>query len=221
MSLIFTGFKTPFQFLCARSCSWRRRPRRSTLKGYGFSVFDDAEYIGGICTKGDTSYTRKQLDELTDFVRRPQVGAKGLVYARVEADGNVKSSVDKFYTQDVLQKLKEKFAAEAGDLILIISGDNTSKAQKQLSELRLEMGSRLGLRDKNKYSCLWVVDFPLLEWDEETNRYYAMHHPFTSPKPEDIPLLDSEPGKVRANAYDMVINGVEDVSYNTFACIRL
>ena len=180
-----------------------------TLKGYGFSVFDDAEYIGGICAKGAASYTRKQLDELTDFVRRPQVGAKGLVYARVEADGNVKSSVDKFYTQDVLQKLKEKFAAEAGDLILIISGDNTSKAQKQLSELRLEMGSRLGLRDKNKYSCLWVVDFPLLEWDEETNRYYAMHHPFTSPKPEDIPLLDSEPGKVRANAYDMVINGVE------------
>lgn len=180
-----------------------------TLKGYGFSVFDDAEYIGGICAKGAASYTRKQLDELTDFVRRPQVGAKGLVYARVEADGNVKSSVDKFYTQDVLQKLKEKFAAEVGDLILIISGDNTSKAQKQLSELRLEMGSRLGLRDKNKYSCLWVVDFPLLEWDEETNRYYAMHHPFTSPKPEDIPLLDSEPGKVRANAYDMVINGVE------------
>ena len=180
-----------------------------TLKGYGFSVFDDAEYIGGICAKGAASYTRKQLDELTDFVRRPQVGAKGLVYARVEADGNVKSSVDKFYTQDVLQKLKEKFAAEAGDLILIISGDNTSKAQKQLSELRLEMGSRLGLRDKNKYSCLWVVDFPILEWDEEANRYYAMHHPFTSPKPEDIPLLDSEPGKVRANAYDMVINGVE------------
>lgn len=180
-----------------------------TLKGYGFSVFDDAEYIGGICAKGAASYTRKQLDELTDFVRRPQVGAKGLVYARVEADGNVKSSVDKFYTQDVLQKLKEKVAAEAGDLILIISGDNTYKAQKQLSELRLEMGSRLGLRDKNKYSCLWVVDFPLLEWDEETNRYYAMHHPFTSPKPEDIPLLDSEPGKVRANAYDMVINGVE------------
>ena len=151
-----------------------------TLKGYGFSVFDDAEYIGGICAKGAASYTRKQLDELTDFVRRPQVGAKGLVYARVEADGNVKSSVDKFYTQDVLQKLKEKFAAEAGDLILIISGDNTSKAQKQLSELRLEMGSRLGLRDKNKYSCLWVVDFPLLGTKRQTATTLCithLHHP--------------------------------------------
>lgn len=180
-----------------------------TLKGYGFAVFDDAEYIGGICAKGAASYTRKQIDALTDYVKRPQIGAKGLVYARVETDGSVKSSVDKFYTQDVLQKLKDKFDAEAGDLILIISGDNTAKAQKQLCELRLEMGNQLGLRDKNVYSCLWVVDFPLLEWDEETQRYYAMHHPFTSPKPEDIPLLDSDPSKVRANAYDMVINGVE------------
>lgn len=180
-----------------------------TLKGYGFAVFDDAEYIGGICAKGAASYTRKQIDALTDYVKRPQIGAKGLVYARIESDGNVKSSVDKFYGQDVLQKLKDKCGAEAGDLILIISGDNTSKAQKQLCELRLEMGNQLGLRDKNMYSCLWVVDFPLLEWDDDTQRYYAMHHPFTSPKPEDISLLQTDPSKVRANAYDMVINGVE------------
>lgn len=180
-----------------------------TLKGYGFAVFDEAEYIGGICAKGAASYTRKQIDALTDYVKRPQIGAKGLVYARIESDGNVKSSVDKFYSQDVLQKLKDKCGAEAGDLILIISGDNTVKAQKQLCELRLEMGNQLGLRDKNMYSCLWVVDFPLLEWDDDTQRYYAMHHPFTSPKPEDISLLQTDPSKVRANAYDMVINGVE------------
>lgn len=180
-----------------------------TLKGHGFAVFDQAEYIGGICAKGAATYTRKQIDALTDYVKRPQIGAKGLVYARIEADGSVKSSVDKFYSQEVLQKLKEKFDAQAGDLILIISGEETVKAQKQLCELRLEIGNQLGLRDKNLYSCLWVVDFPLLEWDDETQRYYAMHHPFTSPKPEDIPLLDSNPGKVRANAYDMVINGVE------------
>lgn len=180
-----------------------------TLKGYGFAVFDEAEYIGGICAKGAASYTRKQIDALTDYVKRPQIGAKGLVYARIESDGNVKSSVDKFYSQDVLQKLKDKCGAEAGDLILIISGDNTVKAQKQLCELRLEMGNQLGLRDKNMYSCLWVVDFPLLEWDDDTQRYYAMHHPFTSPKPEDISLLQTNPSKVRANAYDMVINGVE------------
>jgi aspartyl-tRNA synthetase len=179
------------------------------LKGYGFSVFDEAEYIGGICAKGAASYTRKQIDALTDFIKRPQIGAKGLVYARVENDGNVKSSVDKFYSQDVLQKLKAKMNAENGDLILIISGDNAHKAQKQLSELRLEMGNQLGLRDKNKFCCLWVVDFPLLEWDEETQRFYAMHHPFTSPKPEDIELLSTNPAAVRANAYDMVINGVE------------
>ena len=179
------------------------------LKGHGFSVFDAAEYIGGICAKGAATYTRKQLDALTDFVKRPQIGAKGMVYARVEADGTVKSSVDKFYTQEVLQQLRVAMNAEPGDLILILSGDNANKTRKQLCELRLEMGSQLGLRDKNNYSCLWVVDFPLFEWSEEDQRFYAMHHPFTSPKPEDIPLLDSNPGAVRANAYDMVINGVE------------
>ena len=179
------------------------------LKGYGFSVFDNAQYIGGICAKGAASYTRKKIDQLTDFVKRPQVGAKGLVYARVEADGTVKSSVDKFYTQEVLQQLKEAMQAQAGDLILIISGDDTLKARKQLCELRLEMGTQLGLRDKNKYSCLWVIDFPMYEWSDEEQRLMAMHHPFTSPKPEDIPLLDTDPAAVHANAYDMVINGVE------------
>lgn len=179
------------------------------MKGAGFTVFDEAKYIGGICAKGAASYTRKQLDQLTDFVKRSQIGAKGLVYARVEQDGNVKSSVDKFYTQAELQKLKAKMEAEAGDLILIMSGDDANRTRKQLSELRLEMGSRLGLRPKDKYSCLWVVDFPLFEWSEEDGRFYAMHHPFTSPKREDIPLLDTDPGAVRANAYDMVINGVE------------
>ena len=179
------------------------------LKGYGFAVFDSAAYIGGICAKGAASYTRKQLDALTDFVKRPQIGAKGMVYARVEADGNVKSSVDKFYSQEVLQQLKLAMNAEEGDLILILSGDDVNKTRKQLCELRLEMGSQLGLRDKNKFSCLWIVDFPLFEWSEEDQRFYAMHHPFTSPRLEDVPLLDSNPGAVRANAYDMVINGVE------------
>ena len=179
------------------------------LKGHGFPVFDGAEYIGGICAKGAATYTRKQLDALTDFVRRPQIGAKGMVYARVEADGNVKSSVDKFYTQEVLQQMKAAFGAEPGDLILILSGDDTMKTRKQLCELRLEVAQQLGLRDKNKFSCLWVVDFPLFEYSEEEGRYMAMHHPFTSPKPEDIPLLDTDMGAVRANAYDMVINGVE------------
>lgn len=179
------------------------------LKGYGFSVFDDAAYIGGICAKGAASYTRKQIDQLTDFVRRPQIGAKGLVYARVEADGSVKSSVDKFYPEEVRQQLKEAFHAEAGDLILILSGADANKTRKQLCELRLEMGNQLGLRDKQKYSCLWVVDFPMYEWSDEEQRLMAMHHPFTSPKPEDIPLLDTNPAEVRANAYDMVINGVE------------
>ncbi len=179
------------------------------LKGYGFSVFDNAAYIGGICAKGAAAYTRKQIDQLTDFVRRPQIGAKGLVYARVEADGTVKSSVDKFYTQEVLQQMKATMNAEAGDLILILSGDDANKTRKQLSELRLEMGNQLGLRDKNKYSCLWVIDFPMYEWSDEEQRLMAMHHPFTSPKPEDIPLLDTDPASVRANAYDMVINGVE------------
>ena len=179
------------------------------MKGHGFGVFDSAEYIGGICAKGAATYTRKQLDALTDFVRRPQIGAKGMVYARVEADGTVKSSVDKFYTQEVLQQMKAAFAAEAGDLILILSGDDAMKTRKQLCELRLEVAQQLGLRDKNKFSCLWVVDFPLFEYSEEEGRYMAMHHPFTSPKPEDIPLLDTDMGAVRANAYDMVINGVE------------
>nr|WP_315029931.1 aspartate--tRNA ligase [uncultured Porphyromonas sp.] len=182
---------------------------KNVLQGHGFSVFDNAAYIGAIVAPGAASYTRKQLDALTDFVKRPQVGASGMVYARVEADGTVKSSVDKFYTQETLQSLATETGAKAGDLILILSGGDAMKVRKQLSELRLEMGSQLGLRDKKKFSCLWVVDFPLFEWDEETQRFYAMHHPFTSPKPEDIPLLDSDPGAVRANAYDMVINGVE------------
>ena len=179
------------------------------LKGYGFGVFDSAAYIGGICAKGAATYTRKQLDQLTEYVKRPQIGAKGMVYARVEADGSVKSSVDKFYTQEVLQKMKEAFGAEAGDLILILSGDDVMKTRKQLCELRLEMGNQLGLRDRNKFACLWVVDFPMYEWSEEEGRLMAMHHPFTSPKPEDVPLLDTNPAEVRANAYDMVINGVE------------
>ncbi len=179
------------------------------MQGAGFSIFDNAVYIGGICAKGAANYTRKQLDALTDFVKKPQIGAKGLVYARIEADGNVKSSVDKFYTQEKLQEVKSAFGAQAGDLILILCGDEVDKTRKQLCELRLEMGNQLGLRDKNKYECLWVVDFPLLEWNEEDQRFYAVHHPFTSPKPEDISMLDSNPKAVRANAYDMVINGVE------------
>ena len=179
------------------------------LKGYGFGVFDNAAYIGGICAKGAADYTRKQLDQLTEFVKRPQIGAKGMVYARVEPDGTVKSSVDKFYSQDVLQKMKEAFGAEPGDLILILSGDDAMKTRKQLCELRLEMGNRLGLRDKDKFACLWVVDFPMFEWSDEEQRLMAMHHPFTHPKNEDIPLLDSDPAAVRADAYDMVINGVE------------
>ncbi len=178
------------------------------MQGHGFPVFDTAEYVGGICAKGAGSYTRKQLDALTDFVKRPQIGATGLVYARVEADGVVKSSVDKYYTQETLQTLRARMGAEPGDLILLMCGP-THKTRKQLCELRLELGTQLGLRDKNTFSCLWVVDFPLVEWDEETQRYYAMHHPFTSPKPEDIPLLATDPARVRANAYDMVINGVE------------
>ena len=175
----------------------------------GFGVFDDAKYIGAICAEGQAVYTRKQIDQLTDFVKRPQIGAKGLVYARVEEDGNVKSSVDKFYGSETLEVLKQKMNAKPGDLILILCGDDAMKVRKQLSELRLEMGSRMGLRDKNKYSCLWVIDFPMYEWSDEEQRLMAMHHPFTSPKPEDIPLLDTDPASVRANAYDMVINGVE------------
>ncbi len=179
------------------------------MKGHGFGVFDNAEYIGGICAEGAAHYTRKQLDQLTEYVKRPQIGAKGMVYARVEADGNVKSSVDKFYSQEVLQQMKAAFNAKPGDLILILSGDDAMKTRKQLSELRLEMGRQLGLRDKNKFSCLWVVDFPMFEWSDEEQRLMAMHHPFTHPKDEDIPLLDTDPAAVRADAYDMVINGVE------------
>ena len=175
----------------------------------GFTVFDSAQYIGAICCQGQAVLTRKQIDQLTDFVKRPQIGAKGLVYARVEADGSVKSSVDKFYAQDTLQVLKEKMNAQAGDLILILSGEDAMKVRKQLCELRLEMGQRMGLRPKDKYSCLWIVDFPMYEWSDEEQRLMAMHHPFTSPKPEDVTLLDTDPAKVRANAYDMVINGVE------------
>ncbi|HCC86277.1 MAG TPA: aspartate--tRNA ligase [Porphyromonadaceae bacterium] len=176
--------------------------------GSDFAVFNVAEYVGAICAEGCASYTRKQLDELTDFVKRPQIGAKGLIYVRYNEDGTLKSSVDKFYGEEVLRKWAEACNARPGDLILMLAGE-TEKTQKQLGELRLEMGSRLGLRDKNHYQCLWVVDFPLLEKDEELNRYFAKHHPFTSPKPEDIPLLDTDPGAVRANAYDIVINGVE------------
>ena len=179
------------------------------LQGHGFSVFDNAAYIGGICAKGAATYTHKQLDALTEYVKRPQIGAKGMVYARVEADGNVKSSVDKFYTQEVLQQLKAAMNAEPGDLILILSGDDVMKTRKQLCELRLEVAEQLGLRDKNKFACLWVVDFPMFEWSDEEQRLMAMHHPFTSPKPEDIELLSTNPAAVRANAYDMVINGVE------------
>ena len=179
------------------------------MKGHGFSVFDNAAYIGGICAEGAAHYTRKQLDALTEFVKRPQIGAKGMVYARVEADGNVKSSVDKFYTQEVLQEMKAAFNAKPGDLILILSGDDAMKTRKLLSELRLEMCNQLWLRDKNKFVCLWVVDFPMFEWSDEEGRLMAMHHPFTHPKDEDIPLLDTDPAAVRADAYDMVCNGIE------------
>ena len=179
------------------------------MKGHGFPVFDNAAYIGGICAEGAAHYTRKQLDALTEFVKRPQIGAKGMVYARVEADGNVKSSVDKFYAQEVLQEMKAAFNAKPGDLILILSGDDAMKTRKQLNELRLEMGNQLGLRDKNKFVCLWVVDFPMFEWSDEEGRLMAMHHPFTHPKDEDIPLLDTDPAAVRADAYDMVCNCIE------------
>lgn len=179
-------------------------------KGKGFQVFDNAELVVGICAKNCADYTRKQVDELTDFVKRPQVGASGLVYVRVNADGSIKSSVDKFYDEATLKVWAEKFGAVPGDLLLILAGQ-ADKTRKALNELRLEMGTRLGLRDKNTFSCLWVIDFPLLEFNEEENRYFAMHHPFTSPKPEDEELLSNPEmiGKVRANAYDMVINGVE------------
>ncbi|MBX2845601.1 MAG: aspartate--tRNA ligase [Saprospiraceae bacterium] len=178
------------------------------VQGKGFVVFDSVEAIIGINAKGCADYTRKQLDGLTDWVKRPQIGMKGLVYVKCNADGSFKSSVDKFYSQDDLKAWAERFGAQPGDLILVLAGD-LHKTRKALGELRLEMGERLGLRDKGTYKCLWVMDFPLLEWDEDTERYHAMHHPFTSPKPEDLDKIDTAPGEVKANAYDMVINGVE------------
>jgi aspartyl-tRNA synthetase len=178
------------------------------VKRKDFVVFDTAEYVGGICATGCSDYTRKQVDDLTEFVRRPQIGAKGLVYVRYKTDGTLKSSVDKFYSQEELKKWTEKMKAQPGDLILILAGER-KKTLPALSELRLEMGGRLGLRQKDKFIPLWVIDFPLLEWDEEEKRFFAMHHPFTSPIQEDLPLLDTDPARVRANAYDLVINGVE------------
>jgi aspartyl-tRNA synthetase len=178
------------------------------VQGKGFQVFDDAELVVGINANGCAEYTRKQVDELTEWIKRPQIGAKGLVYIRYNTDGTLKSSVDKFYTEDDLKAIAAAFNAKPGDLILVLSG-KADKTRKQLNELRLEMGSRLGLRNPFDYKVLWVIDFPLLEFGEEENRWFAMHHPFTSPKPEDIPLLDSDLGNVRANAYDMVINGTE------------
>jgi aspartyl-tRNA synthetase len=178
------------------------------VKGKGFKVFDSVEHIGGICASGCGSYSRKQLDALTNFVTKPQIGAKGLVWIKCNEDGSYKSTVDKFYSQDDLNQWAEKFSAKPGDLILVLAGDKGSTLNA-LSELRLEIGDQLGLRDKNIYAPLWVIDFPLLEWDEETDRYHAKHHPFTSPKPEDIDKMETNPGEVRANAYDMVINGVE------------
>ena len=179
------------------------------LKTGAFAVFDQAEYIGGICVPGCANYTRKQLDQLTDFVKRPQVGAKGLVYIKYNEDGTIKSSIDKFYTPEQLLKVKEKMGAKDGDLVLILSGEKTNKTRTQLCTLRLEMGDRLGLRDKNKFECLWIVDFPLFEWSDEEQRLMATHHPFTMPNPDDIPLLDEHPEQVRAKAYDFVCNGIE------------
>ena len=180
------------------------------LKGTGtFPVFNEAAYIGGICVPGCADYTRKQLDGLVEFVKRPQVGAKGLVYVKFNADGTVKSSIDKFYEPAVWQQLKEKMGAQDGDLVLLMSGDNANKTRTQLCTLRLEMGDRLGLRDKNRFECLWIVDFPLFEWSDEEQRLMATHHPFTMPNPEDIPLLDEHPERVRAMAYDFVCNGIE------------
>ena len=180
------------------------------LKGTGsFSVFDEAAYIGGIVVPGCADYSRKQLNELTDFVKRPQVGAQGLVFIKYNADGTVKSSIDKFYTEEQLLKVKETTGAKDGDLVLILSGNNVRKTQVQLCSLRLEMGDRLGLRDKNVFKCLWIVDFPLFEWSDEEQRLMATHHPFTMPNPDDIKLLDEHPEQVRAKAYDFVCNGIE------------
>ncbi len=180
----------------------------SGVRGKGFTVFDGAEYVGGICAEGCGEYSRKQLDELTNWVKRPQIGAKGLIYVKMNADGTIRSSIDKYFNQDELKDLAFHFGAKAGDLILIIPGDK-DKTVTALGTLRLEIGNRLELRPRDTFQPLWVVDFPLLEWNEEAARWSAMHHPFTSPKPEDISLLDTDPGKVRANAYDLVINGVE------------
>ena len=177
-------------------------------KGKGFAVADGAEIVVGITVPGAAGYSRKQIDELTEFVKRPQIGAKGLIWVKVDTDGSIKSSVGKFYTEEQLKEWAERMGAKEGDLMLILSGD-AMKTRKQLSELRLEMGSRLGLRDKNVFAPLWVIDFPLFEWDEETQRYYAMHHPFTSPNPDDIPKLKTDTGNVRATAYDIVVNGNE------------
>lgn len=179
------------------------------LKKGKFTVFDSAEYIGGICVPGCANYTRKQLDQLTDFVKRPQVGAKGLVYIKYNEDGSVKSSIDKFYTPEDLAEVKAAMGAKDGDLVLILSGDKANKTRTQLCSLRLEMGDRLGLRDKDTFKCLWIVDFPLFEWSDEEQRLMATHHPFTLPNPDDIPLLDEHPEQVRAVAYDFVCNGVE------------
>ncbi|MDR2890689.1 MAG: aspartate--tRNA ligase [Alistipes sp.] len=177
-------------------------------KSRDFAVFNDAEYIGAVCATGCADWTRKQIDELTEYVKRPQIGAKGLVWVRLDENGDVKSSVDKFYSAEDLQSWASAIGARQGDMIFVVSGGR-KQSLRVLSELRLELGERLGLRDKTKFAPLWVVDFPLLEWDDETARFYAMHHPFTSPKPEDVALLDSDPGAVRANAYDFVVNGVE------------
>ena len=180
------------------------------LKGTGeFGVFNNAEYIGGICATGCAEYSRKQLNELTDFVKRPQVGAAGLVWVKIENDGTIKSSIDKFYSSEVLAQLCTRMNANKGDLILLMSGDKPNKVRTQLCTLRLEMGDRLGLRDKHRYECLWIVDFPLFEWSDEEQRLMATHHPFTMPNPDDIPLLDEHPEKVRAKAYDFVCNGIE------------
>ncbi len=180
------------------------------LKGTGsFPVFNEATYIGGICVPGCADYSRKQLDQLTEWVKRPQIGAKGLVYVKFNSDGTVKSSIDKFYAPEVWQQVKAAMGAADGDLVLILSGDNANKTRVQLCSLRLEMGERLGLRDKNKFECLWIVDFPLFEWSDEEQRLMATHHPFTMPNPDDIPLLDTDPARVRAMAYDFVCNGVE------------
>lgn len=180
----------------------------AVTKNKGFAIFDDAEQVLAINAKDCAGYTRKQLDKLTDWVRRPQIGCKGLVYLKCNEDGTYKSSVDKFYSQEDLAEWAKAADAEPGDLLLVISGD-LEKTRKQMNELRLHMGDELGLRNPNVFKPLWVIDFPLLEWDEETNRYHAMHHPFTSPKPEDMHLIDTDPGKVRANAYDLAMNGVE------------